>query len=135
MPVASPATDERPASTDRLPTLTEVVELGGDAAGTPALFGAALAEELGEPPQEAAPTATASAAPPPVIDEAALVEQVLLALAPRIDMLFEARLREAVAPALARAADGLIRETRDELGAVLLALVQEAVARALDRRA
>jgi hypothetical protein len=135
MPVASPATDERPASTDRLPTLTEVVELGGDAAGTLALFGAALPEELGEPPQEAAPTATASAAPPPVIDEAALVEQVLLALAPRIDMLFEARLREAVAPALARAADGLIRETRDELGAVLLALVQEAVARALDRRA
>jgi hypothetical protein len=127
MPVASPATDERPASTDRLPTLTEVVELGGDAAGTLALFGAALPEELGEPPQEAAP--------PPVIDEAALVEQVLLALAPRIDMLFEARLREAVAPALARAADGLIRETRDELGAVLLALVQEAVARALDRRA
>ncbi len=75
-----------------------------------------------------------AAAMPQMPNEAALVEQVLIALAPRIDMLFEARLREAVAPALARVADGLIRDTRDELASVLRDLVDDAVSRMLERR-
>lgn len=103
MAVVLPASDEPPVSVDRLPTLTEVVEL------RPA----------------GAPTA---------VDAQALIEQVLAELAPRIDRLFEARLREALAPALARAADGLIRDTRAELSATLHDLVQEAVARVLQER-
>jgi hypothetical protein len=78
------------------------------------------------------------AAPPPAaatMDADALVAQVLAELAPRIDLMFEARLREALAPALAQAADALIRDTRGGLSATLRELVQEAVARALRRRA
>ena len=44
-------------------------------------------------------------------------------------------LDEALAPALARAADGLIRDTRVNLSVAVRDLVQEAVDRALQRRA
>lgn len=77
----------------------------------------------------------ASAAPLPVVDAEALVGQVLSELMPRIDMLLESRLREALAPALARAADALIRDTRENLAVAMRDLVHEAVDRALQRRA
>ncbi len=54
---------------------------------------------------------------------------MLRELQPRIDALFEARLREALAPALARVADGLIRDAREELAPALAELVRDAVAR------
>jgi len=124
MAVALGATDERPASADRLPTLTEVVELGREG-GEPA----PPAEAAMATPAAAAPTAQAA-----VFDEDRLVGLVLAELAPRIDLLLESRLREALAPALARAADGLIRDARDELATTLRSLVEETVARSLDRR-
>jgi hypothetical protein len=94
-------TDEPPMNVDRLPTLTEVLELGRDgAAATPAPAGTDL------------------------------VAQVLAALEPRVGALLETRLREALAPALARAADGLIRDVRAELAPTLRSLVEEAVAQA-----
>lgn len=74
-------------------------------------------------------------APLPVVDADTVVGQVLSELMPRIDMLLESRLREALAPALARAADGLIRDTRVNLSVAVRELVQEAVDRALQRRA
>ncbi|MDE2080074.1 MAG: hypothetical protein KGI90_01880 [Burkholderiales bacterium] len=141
------ATDERPVSVDRLPTLTEVVELDAlpgwhEAAPVPAAAPAQAelpAVPAAESPAERtawpidAPSASAlAAAAPPRFDEAVLVALVLDALAPQIDTLFEQRLGDALAPALARAAEGLIRETRDELGPLLRALVQDAVRRALD---
>jgi hypothetical protein len=43
-------------------------------------------------------------------------------------------LREALAPALARAADALITEARRELAQTLRELVDESVTRALERR-
>lgn len=216
-------TDDRPLSADRVPTLTEVVELdlpvpqaprvdvGHDpaprdaaaadihqamaddfvlagletdavvtdaefegvalapAAGTPALDGQATehsdtdalpddvsrqariaAVEPAEPAEpEAAPERPAALAstaplpvqvpsspqPLPVVDVDAVAGQVLSELMPRIDMLLESRLREALAPALARAADGLIRDTRANLAVAVRDLVQEAVDRALQRRA
>ncbi|MDE2367586.1 MAG: hypothetical protein KGN16_01340 [Burkholderiales bacterium] len=109
-PVRPPA--EAAIAADRYPTLTEVVELGPGH----------------EPPAEVPLLVDVA---PPSAD--ALVAQVLAELQPRIELLFEARLREAVAPALARAADGLIRDTRDELTATLHALVDEAVQLALRR--
>ena len=154
--------DDAPLSADHVPTLTEVVELGMHADGFPP--GDLPAEVLGVLGEEA-PAAPAShaAAPPapdllehpplhlygssadvlassmipvqPEIDAQVLVGQVLAELSPRIDMMFQARLREALAPALARAADSLIRDTRDEMAATLRELVQEAVTRALQRRA
>jgi hypothetical protein len=100
LPAPLPTIDEVPPAADRLPTLTEVVDM-------------------------------AQAAEP---DPQRLVTDVLSELAPRIEMLLEARLREALAPALARAADVLIREARHTLNETLRELVEEAVARAIARR-
>jgi hypothetical protein len=65
------------------------------------------------------------------LDEDQITRQVLAALEQRLDGLFEARLREALAPALARAADGLIRDLRPELTQALHDMVHDAVVRAL----
>jgi hypothetical protein len=135
---------------DRLPTLTEVVELGhalalpsdsaelplppaqplaSDAPGTP------VAMPLVQADGDAAALGAAQPAPQwpgqAGVDECALAARVLAALQPRIDALLEARLREAVAPALARAADALIRDAREELAAAMREVVAEAVARAV----
>lgn len=145
-----------PQGADRLPTLTEVVEMGLD--------GVSAESSLPTPPAADAPTpvgdtqpaeapadeavATGSTVEPvmpvmpvmplpvvaPSVDVQALVTQVLAELSPRVDMLFQSRLREAMAPALARAADLLIRDARDELSASMRELVQDAVTRALQRR-
>lgn len=156
--------DQPPHGADRVPTLTEVLEFdapdGGAEAVVPAelpgpppldaaleapaddgsaavLAKAPVAEApIAEAPIAEAPIAEApiAEAVPPTIDTPALVAEVLAELQPRLDMRFEARLREALAPALARAADGLIREAREELGSALHGLVDDAVKRALQRR-
>lgn len=142
----------RPAP-DRLPTLTEVLELGPGSGGElelPEAAEPAIASDagldlasLGRPTVElplltdalndevrSLPSA-ALPLPPSPIDEAALVHRVLGEVQPRIDALFEARLREALAPALARAADGLIRDVRADLAPALAEIVRDAVARAM----
>jgi hypothetical protein len=111
--------DGRPQG-GRVPTLTEVVELDS-------LFPATEipADETGfTPPGEPAVPAVA----------AELSAEVLFELEQRIGSVLEARLREALAPALARAADGLIREAKQELAQTLRELVDESVTRALERR-
>ena len=107
---------------DRVPTLTEVLELDADF-----VLADGLADGLagGQPLQRLARPAAAA-------DE--LSAEVLFELEQRIDSLFESRLREALAPALARAADGLIRDARHELSGALREMVEEAVTRALERR-
>lgn len=92
-----------------LPTLTEVIE--------------------GAQVQTAAPAVAAASD-----DAAALTAEILDALQPRIDALLEARLREALAPQLARLADGAVRGVRLEIAASLQTLVAQAVADALARR-
>jgi hypothetical protein len=136
MEAALGAMDDRPMSADRLPTLTEVVEIGREG-GHPVDVHGVSADEPERMADGAAAGPAAGAeralAEPPAIDEERLVHRVLGELAPRIELLLESRLREALAPALARAADGLIRDARDELGAALRALVEQTVARALGR--
>lgn len=110
--------EARHVAADRVPTLTEVLELDG-----PVTLAPVLVADL--PPQPPAPAFA-------VADE--LSAEVLFELEQRIDSLFESRLREALAPALARVADGLIREARVELSAALRDLVEDAVTRALERR-
>ncbi len=151
-------TDDRPVAADRVPTLTEVVELlgldPGDAAPAsreaepgaeahePAPAEVAVAAELpldapaaADPlPEPVASEPAPVQAPAAPMDADALVARVLVELSPRIDLMLEARLREALAPALARAADLLIRETRGPLDETLRQLVHEAVTRALQRQ-
>ena len=52
----------------------------------------------------------------------------------QLDLMLEVRLREALAPALARAADALIRDARKELTGALRDAVARAVAQELARR-
>jgi hypothetical protein len=143
--------DRPPPSADRVPTLTEVVELRGPSVGpaqsagvvddvAPEAQAADLAVQTAEPPAPDGGAAVAAAmevearpaaeAPPAQLPDAeALVARVMKELEPRIELMFEARLREALAPALARAADGLIRDARQELAPTLRELVHEALVR------
>jgi len=98
-----------PPPSGRVPTLTEVVGPGGDAA----------------PP--------AASAVPPVPQEQELVQRVLANVQRQIDLMLEQRLREAVSPALARLTDALLRETRTELASALRDVVSRAVAQELSR--
>jgi hypothetical protein len=70
----------------------------------------------------------------PVLDARAIEEEVMAEVAQRIDLMFEYRLREALAPTLARAADLLIREAREEVALTLRDVVSRAVAQQIARR-
>ena len=72
------------------------------------------------------------AAPP--VSEAQLSQRVLADLQRQLDLMLEVRLREALAPVLARAADALIRDARKELTATLRDAVARSVAQELARR-
>ena len=120
-------TEARPFSADRLPTLTEVLELGRDPAVAP---GPSVPAPAVVPAAPGAPKAPEALAAAPVLDEAWVVRRVLAELEPRVEGLLEDRLREALAPALARVADGLSREVRAELAIALRDLALEAVAQA-----
>ena len=107
-----------------LPTLTEVIELApvGDAgAGVPAHAVGRLRSEF-PPPAVAA------------IDAERLVEQVLRDLQRDADLMLELRLREALAPVLARLTDDLVHELRDKLATTLREAVTQAAGRELARR-
>jgi hypothetical protein len=61
------------------------------------------------------------------VEEAAIVERVLGELQGQLDRMLEVRLREALAPALVRTADALVRDARRELVAALREAVERAV--------
>ena len=104
--------EQRPASPDRVPTLTDVLLAAHD---DQTLF------------IQRAPVPSASA-------ESALVAELLEQIQQRIDHMFQARLREALAPALARAVDGLLRELGPELAQALRETAARAVAQELASR-
>lgn len=143
---AAAPVERLPPPADRLPTLTEVVLVGDELVRVPPLAPGAPAWVTAGPPADdalvtpaqvldqglSAESLLASALPGgPGLDAHALTQRVLAELGPRVDTLLEARLREALAPALARAADGLIRQARDELTLALRDLVADAVDRTL----
>lgn len=113
---------------DRVPTLTEVV------AWPPADAGQAEAEmsarlDLREETSEAATVS----APERQFSEADLTRQILTDVQRQIDLMLEYRLREALAPLLARATDSLVRESRNELASTMRDVVARAVAQELSR--
>lgn len=88
-----------------------------------------LTEEL-----EAAAATSRPSAPELPLDAGAIEDEVMAELAQRIDLMFEYRLRETLAPTLARAADLLIREAREEVALTLRDVVSRAVAQQVARR-
>jgi hypothetical protein len=95
-----------PPPSTKVPTLTEVVGPGG----TPPV-----------------------AAPAGMPSEQDLAQRVLANVQRQIDLMLEQRLREAMAPVLARLTDALLREARGELAAALRDVVSRAVAQELSR--
>ena len=69
----------------------------------------------------------------PAASEQELVQRVLANVQRQLDLLLEQRLREAMAPVLARLTDALLREARGELAAALRDVVSRAVAQELSR--
>jgi hypothetical protein len=125
-----------------VPVLTEVVVMP-KAAPVPDSEYPAIGSDSGFPPTEpgrldelaAAPPTTAlrPAPPQPIIDETALTQRVLADLDKQLDLMFEHRLRETLAPVLARTTDTLVREMRNQLALSLREMVARAVALELDR--
>ena len=68
-----------------------------------------------------------------MVSEEQLTQRVLFDLQSQIDQLLEERLREALAPALARLTDAVVRDVRDQLITTLRDLVAHAIARELGR--
>lgn len=121
------------AERERLPVLTEVVELPPDA--VPAPHAEPLVAPAAEPVAALQPWVSPSRADAHAVDAEPIVQQVLAELQPRLDAWFEARVRDALAPALDRVLAGAAAEARAALGASLRALVTDAVAQALAERA
>lgn len=123
-----------PESLDRLPVLTEVVR----AAGVWERVDPQPAPPVLAPPAAPSPPLALvggpSEAPPAALDAEQLEESVLAAVQQHVDLMFEYRLREAIAPVLARAADQLIKDLREPLAADLRDVVQRAVAQEIARR-
>lgn len=115
-----------PESLDRLPVLTEVVKTADAWARQESTL------------LQADPVADRVVRPGPAPgngpDPDRLEEDVLSAVQQHIDLMFEYRLREAIAPALARAADQLIKDLKEPLAADLRDVAQRAVAQELARR-
>lgn len=125
--MAEPRAHPAPA---RLPTLTEVMQEGR---GVPALR--RVSEAAAPPVPERAAEAAAAADPGGTpVDEARIVEAVLIGLQQRVDLMLEYRLREALAPLLARATDAILQEARVELAHTLRDVVARAVGQELARR-
>lgn len=118
----------RPPPPLRVPTLTEVVSLPETAAPAPA---SAFAPTEPAPLQPAEPVH--AAAPARDVDEDELVQRVLADLQRQIELMLEVKLREALAPALTRATDALMREARTELASTLRDVVARAVAAEIAR--
>ena len=74
--------------------------------------------------------ATAGSAPADV----QLTQRVLADLQKQVELMLEVRLREALAPILARASDALVRDARKELTAAMRDIVSRSIARELGRR-
>lgn len=114
-PAETPLAEPRPYPS-RLPTLTEVVMEGHALPAT----------------TRSRSEADAPAAPPP--EESRIVDAVMEGLQPRIDLMLEYRLREALTPLLARAAQAIVQEARAELANTLRDVVGRAVSQECARR-
>lgn len=125
----------RPLPPARVPTLTEVVSLPDAAAPAASVAPAAASPSAFARTEPAALGAAEPAAPPGARepDEEEIVQRVLADLQRQIELMLEVKLREALAPALTRATDALMREARNELASTLRDVVARAVSQEIAR--
>ncbi|MBH1986527.1 MAG: hypothetical protein I8H76_04340 [Burkholderiales bacterium] len=125
----------------QVPTLTEVIDLSAP----PVVSQAAPAAAPAPAPVTAPPVRTppisleslpvlaeaVSPAAVPGVSEAQLAHRVLVDVQKQVDGMLEFRLREALAPVLARHTEAIVRDLRDELGRTLKDVVARSVAQEL----
>ena len=116
----------RSAPPQRVPTLTEVVQL-------PEAPVATEAANLAEASVLTAESLLAAPVHAPGVDEAELAQRVLFDVQRQVDLMLEYRLREVLGPVLARISEAVIREARDELATTLREVVARAVAQEISR--
>lgn len=121
----------RPPPPARVPTLTEVVSLpetpAAPAGVAPAVSPAAFART------EPAPLLAVEPVAPRPLEEDEIVQRVLADVQRQVELMLEVKLREALAPALTRATDALMREARNELASTLRDVVARAVSQEISR--
>jgi hypothetical protein len=105
---------------ERLPKLTEIIDVARTDAGAQAQ---AVAARL----------AAARGAQSAPASEDDLNQRILAEVQRQVDVMLETRMREALAPALARLTDALVREARAELASTLRDVVARAVAQEISR--
>ena len=103
-----------------VPTLTEVVQWP-DTGSLREVSAFAPAKAATSNPLEAMPS------------EAQLTQAILADVQRQIDLMLDYRMREMLAPLLARATDGLIRDSRHALASTLQEIVARAVAQEISR--
>ena len=126
---------------ERLPTLTEVVELAQTLPPSPVRDQPAAIPVPSVSPVDVPvdlpvhPDIKSSSAPtnPVAITEEQVINRVLTDLQLQIDLMLESRLREVLAPLLERATERLVRDARSELASTLHAAVALAVTKELER--
>jgi hypothetical protein len=121
-----------------LPVLTEVVDWPSEADVEAPADLPLVPVVPDEPPTALAPPAAPGLPIAPAAAESedarAIEDAVMAELQQRVDLMFEYRLREALAPTLARVTDLLIREAREEVALTLRDVVSRAVAQEIARR-
>jgi hypothetical protein len=113
-----------PKQPQRVPTLTEII---GD------LPSSASAAPPTSPPRVDAQLAPETLMAEALMQETRIVSKVIERLQPRIDVLFEHRLREALAPTLQRVYAALAEDVRRELAHKVREAVEQAVNEELGR--
>lgn len=130
---------DRPLGALRVPTLTEVVTVAEPAGGAEATAVDLQLDDVTQAsqapaasPQSAATEASASNAGT-FPSEGQLIQQVLADVSRQVELMLEYRMRETLAPILARATDTMIRDTRNQLVNTLHEMVARAVAQEMAR--
>lgn len=131
-------TAARPVPTRLVPTLTEVVELGGDSAAESSTLQMTPPDSLEAPPSEQPEPPVAAAPPEPAAAPASsdadrLTERVLADVQQRVEAVLEDRLLQVLTPALLKLGEAWAAEARSELAATLRAIVADAVAEEMSR--
>ena len=126
-----------PARTVAKPAVTSTGNRPPVPLDTLPVLGEVVASPLGPQPPAPAPTPAHAPAPvlqesvPPAITEAQLAHRVLSDVQRQVDGMLEFRLKEAMAPVLARHTEAIVRDLRDELNRTLKDVVARSVAQEL----
>jgi hypothetical protein len=131
-----PASIPRPEKPRAPPVAAVSVRAAPAPAGTapapPTIPPAAATLPPATPPAPAAAAPARAGASP--AGDVQLTQRVLADLQRQVELMLEVRLREALAPILARASDALVRDAKKELTAAMRDIVSRSIARELGRR-